>query len=185
MKLDPKKVVALVVDLQEKIAPATSAPEKLIERTRFLLAGLRVHNAPVVFTRQYPKGLGDVLPEIRELAPDATYFDKTAFSCLGDDAIRDFFARDERRDVLLFGIEAHICVAQTAIDLLELGKRVALVADCVDSRNEFDKVVALERMFRLGVEPTTAESVLFELTRDARASEFKAISNLATGKTKP
>ena len=179
MKITPENATALIIDLQEKIVPAVAEPERLLARTRFLLDGLAVFDVPVVSTRQYPKGLGETLPEIVEAMKNATVFDKTTFSCLATDEIRAAFAADPRPNGILAGIEAHICVLQTALDLLELGKNVYWVADCVSSRNPFDAQIAFERAVRAGVVPTTAESLLFELTQIAGTPQ---ISKLATGR---
>lgn len=182
MKLTPKNTTALIIDLQEKIVPAMDDDKRLIERSKFLLSGLAVYKIPVVQTRQYPKGLGDTLEEIREVTENAVLFDKTSFSCLDSNDIRDYFVKDDRPNVLLAGIESHICVLQTALDLLALGKQVYLVCDCLSSRHPFDGKIALKRMIQAGVIPTTSEAALFELTGAAGSPEFKAISKLATGR---
>jgi len=180
MRLSPENTTALIIDLQERIVPAMNERERLIRRSRFLLSGLGVFSLPIVLTRQYPKGLGDVLPEILEVASNATFFDKTTFSCLDDKATRDYFSLDSRPNVLLAGIETHICVLQTALDLSALGKNVYLVADCLSSRDAFDAQIALDRTVRAGATLTTSESALFELTRDSKSPQFKTISKLAT-----
>jgi len=180
MRFAPENTTALIIDLQERIVPAMNERERLIRRSRFLLSGLGVLSIPIVLTRQYPKGLGDVLPEILEVASNAKRFDKTTFSCLDDKATRDYFSLDARPNVLLAGIETHICVLQTALDLQALGKRVYLIADCLSSRDDFDAKIALERMTREGAVLTTSESALFEATRDSKSPCFKAISKLAT-----
>lgn len=182
MKLTSENTTALIIDLQEKLVPAMSEKERLLDRSKFLLTGLAVYKIPVVQTRQYPKGLGDVLEEIRNVSENTIFFDKTSFSCLDANDIRNHFVADARPNILLAGIETHICVLQTALDLLELGKNVYLACDCVSSRNPFDTKIACKRLVQAGVIPTTAESVLFELTGAAGSPEFKAISKLATGR---
>lgn len=182
MKLTPSNATALVVDLQEKLVPAMNDSERLLERSKFFLAGLAVYKIPVVQTRQYPKGLGDTLQEIRDVVENEVVFDKTTFSCLGAKQVRDYFVSDARPNVLLAGIEAHICLQQTALDLLELGKKVYLICDCVTSRRAYDYEFALKRMIQAGVVPTTSESVLFEIANEAGSPEFKALSKLATGR---
>ncbi len=180
MKLTENNTAALVIDLQEKLVPAMRNVPRLVERSRLLLSGLAIYDVPVVVTRQYPKGLGDTIPEIRDVSENATTFDKTTFSCLDAKEIRDWFVADSRRNVVVAGIEAHICVLQTALDLLELGKRVYLAADCVSSRNSFDRQFAFERLFNAGVVPTTAEAFLFEIANRAGSPEFKKLSKLVT-----
>ncbi len=180
MKLTRSNTTALVIDLQEKLVPAMSDASRLAERSRLLLSGLAIYDVPIVVTRQYPKGLGDTLPEIKDVSENATIFDKTTFSCLDAKEIRDWFVADSRRNVVVAGIEAHICVLQTALDLLEMGKRVYLAADCVSSRNSFDQQFAFERLLNAGVIPTTAEAILFEIANRAGSPEFKALSKLVT-----
>ena len=182
MKLSRENTTALVIDLQEKIVPAMSDGSRLLKRSKFLLAGLAVYSIPVVSTRQYPKGLGETLSELREIMRNETVFDKTTFSCLDTAEIRNYFNADPRPNVIVAGIEAHICVLQTALDLIELGKNVYLVADCVSSRNPFDMKIAFDRLFNAGVVPTTAEAALFEIAQVANSPEFKLISKLATGR---
>ncbi|MGI6400961.1 MAG: isochorismatase family protein [Thermoguttaceae bacterium] len=182
MTLTKDNTTALIIDVQEKIVPAMSDVAQFLKRTKFLLSGLAVFKIPVVSTRQYPKGLGDTLKEITEIMQNEIVFDKTTFSCLATKEIRDYFNAERRPNVILAGIEAHICILQSALDLLELGKRVYLVADCVSSRNPVDMQFAFERAFRAGVIPSTAEALLFELTQDSRSLEFKSINRLATGR---
>lgn len=182
MKISKTNATALIIDLQEKIIPAMSNPVELIEKSKLLLSGLSIHSIPLVLTRQYPKGLGDTIPEIKKVTQFAKTFDKTSFSCLDVDDIRNYFNGDSRPNVIIVGIETHICVLQTALDLMMLGKNVYLVADCVASRNPFDQKMAFARMFNSGVIPATVESLLFELTKRAGSDEFKKISKLVTGR---
>ena len=182
MKLSPDAAIALIIDLQEKLAPVMNDAPKLIANARYLLEGLNVYKIPVVLTRQYPKGLGDTVPEIKAVSENAVVFDKTTFSCLDDREIRNFFVTNSRPNVLLAGAETHICVLQTALDLLELGKNVFLVADCVSARDPFDSKIALKRAIQSGVVPTTSEAALFEITQIAGSPEFKAISKLTVAK---
>ena len=182
MKLSKDNATALVIDLQEKIVPAMTEASTLVENAKFLLSGLAIYQTPIVATRQYPKGLGDVLPEIQRVMEKATVFDKTTFSCLDAAAIRNWFNADSRPNVILAGIETHICVLQTALDLLELGKNVYLAVDCVSSGNLFDQKYALKRLFNAGVVPSTSEALLYEIAGAAGSPEFKALSRLVKGR---
>ncbi len=181
-RLTAQNATALIVDLQEKIVPAMSDSEALLTRSKFFLGGLRAFDVPSVSTRQYPKGLGDTIIEIKSLFGDVKVFDKTSFSCLDAPEIRNYFVRDSRPNVLLAGIETHICVLQTALDLVELGKKVYLVRDCVSSRSPLDTETALLRLWNVGVVPTTSEAALFEIARVAGTPQFKILSKLATGR---
>lgn len=182
MKLSKDNTIALCIDYQEKIVPAMNNATTLLEHSARLLSGLAVYQVPVVLTRQYPKGLGDVVPEIKNVAVNTVLFDKTTFSCLDSDEIRNYFYPDSRANVLLAGIETHICVLQTALDLLDLGKKVYIAVDCVSSRCPEETQIALKRMYMSGVVPTTGESALFEITQKAGSPEFKAISKLVTNR---
>ena len=182
MKLSKENTISLFIDYQERIVPAMNNASKLIEHSVRLLSGLAVYNIPVVLTRQYPKGLGDLVSEIKNAAQNEVLFDKTTFSCLDSDEIRNYFSQDSRVNILLAGIETHICVLQTALDLLELGKNVYIATDCVSSRCPEETQTALKRMYMNGVVPTTGESALFEITRKAGSAEFKAISKLVTNR---
>ncbi len=182
MKLSSDNAVALIIDLQEKLAPVMNDASRLIANVRYLLDGLNVYKIPIVQTRQYPKGLGDAISEIKGVSESAVVFDKTTFSCLDDCEIRRFFTTNPRPNVLLAGVETHICVLQTALDLLELGKNVYLIVDCLSSRDPFDSKIALKRMIQSGVIPTTSETALFEIAKVAGSPEFKAISKLTVAK---
>ncbi len=184
MKLKPETAQALVIDYQVKFIPVMSDPERLIERTRLLLSGLAVHEIPILVTRQYPKGLGETVPEITDVLENDVTLDKITFSCLDNETIRESFL-PEKPNVIVCGIETHICVVQTVLDLLEMGKTVYLVVDCLDSRRPEDSRIALKRMIDAGAIPVTAESILFELTNIAGTEKFKRISNLVTGRVKP
>jgi nicotinamidase-related amidase len=133
----------------------------------------------VVVTEQYPKGLGRTASEILAVLPaDSEPVEKTAFSSCG---AQEFVSRLEAagaRQVLLCGIEAHVCVNQTAHDLLGRGYQVHLLTDCVSSRTEQNRQVGLEKMFRAGALPSSTETALFELMRDARHEQFKSIQKL-------
>jgi len=131
--------------------------------------------------RQYPKGLGDIVPELRAAAGDYMPHDKLAYSAMKDEAIAAEFERlraDGIENIIVTGVESHVCVLQSCIDLAEAGFRPVLVVDCVGSRNPFDKEIALRRAEQENVLLTTAEAILFELCVVAGTDEFKAISKL-------
>ncbi len=147
--------------------------------SRVVAHGARLLGVPVVVTEQYPKGLGRTAAEIAAVLPeDFEPVEKTAFSSCG---AQEFVARLEAagaRQVLLCGIEAHVCVNQTAHDLLARGYQVHLLTDCVSSRAEQNRRVGLDKMLRSGALPSSTELALFELMRDARHEQFKAIQKL-------
>ncbi|MBN1309310.1 MAG: isochorismatase family protein [Chitinispirillaceae bacterium] len=178
MRIISEETVGLVVDLQERLVPHMSGRDELIARNRILLQGFKLLDIPVVSTEQYPKGLGKTVEAIREVLPDTIPFEKITFSCCDDAAIRSRLQSLGRKTVLIAGIEAHVCVLQTAIDLNNYGMSPVVVEDAVASRRENDKRVALGRIAGGGGRITTVESVLFELMCTAQHASFKALSTL-------
>ena len=167
MRITAKDSVCLIVDYQEKILPAIADRERLIENSVKLLQGLRILGIPMVMTAQYSKGLGVNIPPIS---------DKKTFSSAGCQEVLE--AVKDKKYVIICGIEAHVCVLQTVIDLKEMGYQPVLVEDCISSRNLHDKEIALLRARDEGALLTTSESILFELTVTAEHEQFKQISKL-------
>ena len=178
MRLCIEDSLALVVDYQERLLPVIHEKDLLLRNSRILLQGLAALGVPMLVTRQYPKGLGPVVPELLEPLGDAPVYDKLAFSCYDDAAIRKAVDDKKPKNILLCGIEAHVCLLQTLIDVQSAGYQAVLVTDCVGSRNPGDKKYALKRAAQEGALPATYESLLFELTRSAEANAFKTISKL-------
>jgi len=181
MRIRKKETVALFVDLQEKLIPAMDQKKKVVVRTVMLAEGMKALGVPAVFLHQYPKGLGEIVEELREVAGDRIPFDKNSFSAMGDAHIVAEFERLKAsgvKNVIVCGVEAHICVLQSCIDLVAAGFQPILVADCVDSRNPFDKEIGLRRAMQENVLLTTVESILFELCEVSGTDAFKAISKL-------
>ena len=171
--------VLVLVDCQEKLMPAMADAETLTRNLGRLLEGARLLGVPVLVTEQYPKGLGPTIPPLADrLPPDATRFVKLAFSAAGEEAFFDALEETGREQVLLVGVEAHICVLQTALDLVERGLSVQVAADAVASRDPRHVANALQRLTREGVIVTNHESALFEWLGVADGEAFKAISKL-------
>jgi hypothetical protein len=151
----------------------------ILERnTQILIEGLSVLGVPLLSTEQYPKGLGPTLPSIAGLLDPTKPIEKLAFSCLDEPAFEEALGAAERSQVILCGIEAHVCVLQTAIDLKAAGFDVIVVQDCTSSRKELDADVAFRRMSTEGIALGTYESVLMEACGVAGSERFKAISKL-------
>ena len=178
MRIHPDKTMVLVIDYQECLMPAIKDNDTLARNTGILLAGLDLLEIPMLVSRQYPKGLGETIPEILEKTQKARVFDKTAFSCWGDEAIRGEIVNSGRKNVILCGIETHICCLQTAVDLLEAEYNVLMVTDCLGSRKSGDKKMGLRRAAQEGALLSTYESILFELTAGKESPAFKGISQL-------
>lgn len=174
MRIERNNTVALVIDYQGKLVPVMHEKETLIHNSGILLAGLKVLGIPMVVTQQYTKGLGMTVQEITDAIESEEYIDKisfTAFDCV-ESQIQD------KKFVIVCGIEAHICVLQTVIDLVAAGYVPVVVEDCISSRKANDKKIALKRMRDEGAIVTTYESVLFELLKVAGTEESKKIQRL-------
>ncbi len=174
MRIERENTVALVIDYQEKLVPVMYEKERLFQNSAILLAGLRQLGIPMLVTQQYTKGLGITIQEIREAMESDDYIDKISFTAFNSvkEQVRD------KKFVIVCGIEAHICVLQTVIDLVEAGFVPVVVEDCISSRKPNDKKIALQRMQQEGAIITTYESLLFELLKVAGTEESKRIQRL-------
>ncbi len=171
----------VLIDIQTRLTSAM--PVKVLARLKrninILLQSAKTLCIPVLSTEQYPEGLGPTEPEIVELLPDNILrFEKTCFSCTGARQFLKHLKEDGRKQVILVGIEAHVCVLQTAIQLIAEGYHVFVVADGICSRQRDNYEASLNRMSRAGVTICNTESVLFEWLRDAKHEHFKKLSHL-------
>jgi len=160
--------VLVVIDLQEKLAPHIVGIEDIIKNTKKLVEFCKISGIPIVVTEQ--RKLGATVRDIRELV-DVEPIEKVSFSCWGEEEFRKAVEGFER--CVLTGIETHICVLQTALDMLEEGYEVHVALDCTGSRKEFDRDVAIRRMELEGIIPTTAETFMYEYARSADVEYFK------------
>lgn len=174
MRIEREHTIALVVDYQEKLVPVIHDTDKLIHNSCILLEGLKILGVPMVITQQYTKGLGMTVEEITQAAGTTEYIDKISFTAY--DCVKEQISA--KKYVIVCGIESHICVLQTVIDLKAAGFVPVLVADCVGSRRDADKQVALERARQEGAIVTTYESLLFELLQVAGTETSKKIQKL-------
>src|SRR6056297_1358387 len=177
-RIERNRTVLLVIDVQERLLPVIAGAEELQKRVGVMVDGAAALGVPALFTEQYPKGLGHTVPEIAERLAPASPVEKVSFSCCGVGEIDAALAKIAPATVLVVGIETHVCVLQTCLDLLGRGMTPVLVADCVGSRHEADHHYAIERLRNAGAIVSTAESVLFELTGTAGTDEFRQISRL-------
>lgn len=178
MRHTAENTQAIIVDYQEKLMPVIYEKEILEKNSVILIKGLKALGIPMTLTQQYTKGIGMTIPSIFEAAGTEEYMDKTVFSCYGDEAVRQRVDSLNKKTVIVCGIEAHICVLQTCIDLKEAGYNPVLVVDCISSRKASDKEIAVKRAIQEGITVTTYESILFELTQKAGSDTFKTISKL-------
>lgn len=174
-RIDLRRTALLVVDMQEKLLSAMHNAGPLLSQARRLLDAAQVLDLPVLATLQYPKGLGPIVAELSGLLGKAVCCqEKLVFSaCVGP--IRQKLVELERRSVLVCGVEAHVCVLQTCLDLLEYGLQAFVVVDAIGSRHKSDQDAALSRMIQAGVVPTTVESALLELVHEAGGERFKKV----------
>lgn len=173
------RTALLIMDMQEKILPAMADSAGILARCRILAEGADILQLPVIVTEQYPQGLGTTVPELREIIPaGAPLLAKRAFSAAAVPGFMDALTATGAQQVLIAGIETHICVLQTALDLLIRGYQVHLVADACGSRTTQNHKNAARRLAAAGGIITNSESALFELLEKAEGEEFKRISKL-------
>lgn len=179
LKIKVEETIGLIVDYQDKILPAMNEKERILNNAGKLVKGMKLLGVPVILSQQYTKGLGNTAQEIVDAAQTKEYFDKTTFSCYGDQEIKKWINNHKQcKNVILCGIESHICVLLSALELKEAGYRPLLVTDCMSSRRAYDHEAAIQRAIQNGIEVTTYESILFELLEDAKHPKFKEISAL-------
>lgn len=178
MKANRENSVLVVIDFQEKLMPIIDKNDELKRSVDKLIRGCRILDIPVLVSQQYTKGLGETIPVLKEALESFDPIEKTSFSCCGEPTFIQELEKAGKKTVIIAGIEAHICVQQTVIDLLELGYEVFLVQDCIGSRTSENKKYAENRMTGSGAIGTTYESILFELCKNAKAKGFKEISKL-------
>ena len=152
--------------------------EEMLRKCLILIEGLKVLGVPVVFTEQYPRGLGPTLEPVSIALGGAPAIEKAAFSCCDEPAYLNSLEKSGANTLVICGIEAHVCVMQTVVDMIGSGYRAVVVEDCISSRNPDDLRVALDRMRAEGAVITTCESILFELARISGTEQFKVISRL-------
>ncbi len=143
-----------------------------------MIRAFRELDLPILVTEHYPRGLGVTVHEIRDLLEGVRPLEKITFSCDGDAGFRKALDRLNRDQIVLCGIETHVCIYQTARDLMDRGKQVSVAAEAVSSRQAADREVGLEHMRRIGVQVMNVEMILFELLREAKTPDFKAIASI-------
>lgn len=168
----------LVVDIQERLLPAMFSPKSVTENTGILLKAAEIMGIPVLASEQYPKGLGPTVPEIAAQLPEGSVVEKLHFSCLGDGGFCLRLGALARPQAVVVGMEAHVCVLQTVLDLRAQGVDVFVVADATSSRSPESHRLALERMRTAGAQVVSTEMVVFEWLAKAGTEQFRTISKL-------
>ena len=178
-KLEAARAAVLVVDVQERLAPAMppEALARVVKYARALAGAAKELGLPVLATEQYPKGLGETVPELREVLPEPPLV-KMHFSCGADAAFAAALESTQRRQVIVCGMETHVCVFQTCRDLVSMGYEVHVCADAVSSRTEEHRRVGLELCREAGAIVTTAETAIFDLLHLAGTDVFRRVAPL-------
>ena len=172
------KCALVVIDIQGKLAQLMHQKEALFENAQKLIKGAQILEIPIIVTEQYPKGLGPTIPEIAALFPNFRPLPKVAFSCCGDEGFQRELKAVNRRQIMICGIETHVCVYQTTVDLLASGYGVEVVADVVSSRTAENRGIGLQRMRDEGARITSVEMALFDLMRVAEGPKFREVSKI-------
>lgn len=176
MLIDAKDSVVMLIDAQEKLMPLVQDADDITQHCRWLLEIAQYLNIPTLITEQYPKGLGKTIEPLCEFATPEHTLEKTCFSALGSPGINNLLHEWNHKQFILIGIETHVCVLQTAIELQRTNREVFVVAECTSSRDSHDKKLALKRMRQLGVQVVSREMVVFEWLTQSGSEQFKYIS---------
>lgn len=176
-KLEREDSLFFVIDIQERLVPAIKDSDEVINNTLTLLKSANLMNIDIIATEQYPKGLGNTIGILKEHIKGDQIFSKVEFSACIDE-VRDYIKKKDKKKIIITGMETHVCVYQTARDLLGLGLDVYIVKDAVSSRTEENYLNGLEILKDMGCVITNTETVLFDLLQKAGTPEFKTISKL-------
>ena len=176
MILNPEDTLILIIDIQEKLINATYNKETILKNSVILSKTASLLEMPVIVSEQYPKGLGCTIDEIKSNLDDKVkYFEKTAFNALEEPELIATLKAINKKNIIVMGIETHICVHQTVCNLLELGYKVTLVSDASGSRAEKEHLSTIECIKNNGANIKTTEMILFELIKSAKHPKFKEI----------
>lgn len=172
------KSILMLIDVQGQLAQLMYEKEKLFKSLEILIQGMKILGVPIIWMEQIPKNLGPTTETISKHLTDEKPIEKFSFSCCGEPVFMDEFKKAGRSQVLLTGIETHICVFQTGYDLIHQGCEVQVVSDCVSSRTKENKEVGIQRIVQSGGQVTSVEMIFFELLRAAKGDQFKQIIKL-------
>jgi nicotinamidase-related amidase len=178
MLIEAQRSSLLIVDVQQGLAPVMSDPRRVYRGCTLLLRAASRLGLPIVISEQYPKGLGPTAPDIMEWAPEGAVMEKLHFSCAHDDAILARIKETGRDQIVIAGIESHVCVLQSALGFQQAGFRPVVVADACASRDPANYQAAMSRLAACGVGIVTVEMVIFEWLHRAGSPEFKELSAL-------
>lgn len=176
--ITPKETLLLIIDVQGRLAQSVVQSAALESNISKLVRACSILDVPILLTEQYPKGLGHTINSLKELLPGNVAVEKLSFSCCGAPEFMRQLRSFNRNDILVVGIEAHVCVYQTAVELVEFGYNVHLVTDGVSSRTEENRQLGIRCIEKAGASLTSTEMAVFELLRLAEGDRFKAISKI-------
>lgn len=176
--LSADKCLLMVIDLQEGFKAHIPGWEQILERSRIMIEAAKLLEVPIIVTEQYPQGLGRTVDPLRNVLGECKYYEKVTFSSCQDETIRQALLSQERNQLLLVGIETHVCLAQTACDALSMGLQPFLAVDAMGSRHDVDHQAALDRLRRVGAIVTTTEAAIMEMTASGKHLRFREISKL-------
>ncbi len=179
MLINKDNCLLLQIDIQEKLIPAMPEADYITENISKLIQGLKLFKLPIVITEQYPKGLGNTIePLIKALGELYVPIEKTTFSCMKNTSFVEMLENYGKKNIIVVGMESHICVLQTVIQLKEAGYSPIVIEDCICSRKDNDHYIALERMLKESITISSYESILMEICESSDIPEFKAISKI-------
>jgi hypothetical protein len=172
------KTIMLLIDVQGQLAQLMYQRDELFKSLGMLIQGMKILGVPILWMEQVPKNLGPTTESVAQFLKEQTPIEKFSFSCCNEPVFMDAFKKAGRTQVLLTGIETHICVFQTAYDLVRQGCEIQVVSDCVSSRTRENKEIGIQRIVQSGGERTCVEMVFFELLRAAQGDQFKQVIKL-------
>lgn len=176
--LNSEQTLVLIIDVQEKLLNAVFNKTLLEKKAEIIAKASNILEIPTIITEQYPKGLGNTISKIKDNLPNAKYFEKTDFSALNNPELKEIIKKSKKSQIVIFGIETHICVSQTVAALLEEGYDVHVISDICGSRSEMEYSAGLTRMKDNGAYIITTEIALFEWLKGAKHPKFKEVQSL-------
>ncbi|OGR59978.1 MAG: hydrolase [Desulfobacula sp. RIFOXYB2_FULL_45_6] len=174
----PNKTVMLLIDVQGQLAQLMYEKEKFFKSIQIMIQGMKLLKVPIIWMEQIPKNLGPTSEEVSQYMTGLEPIEKFSFSCCGEPLFMDKFEKTGRSQVLLTGIESHICVFQTGYDLIQKGCKIQVISDCVSSRTKENKEIGIQRIINAGAEISSVEMIFFELMKTAKSDTFKQIIRL-------
>ncbi len=175
--LNKEDAILVIIDIQEKLAPAMDKRDRAINNTKVLITAANELQIPIIITEQYPKGLGRTITELADCVPDGSFFEKTTFTACIEE-VEDYIEKLKRNKIILAGMETHVCVFQSARDFLKRNYSVFVSLDAVASRTVENYKNGLSLMKEMGAIICNTETILFDLLKSSKAPEFKTLSKL-------